>query len=218
MTILSGPELPPASGTARQLVVVLHGYGADGQDLIGLGEHWRKILPDALFVAPNAHEPCGGAPFGFQWFALDLDRGVARLIGSQAARPVIGAYLDSLWARTGLGPAETVLVGFSQGAMMALDVGLRLPTPLLGIVAFSGMVIAPETLAAEIGSKPPVALIHGEEDPIVPVEGSLAARKVLEELGVPVTLHLSPGMPHTIAPDGLDFATRFLDRVVNGKG
>lgn len=207
---LSGPMLPPASGTVRQLVVFLHGYGSDGRDLIALGQYWRDSFPDALFVAPNAHEVCGGNPYGYQWFPLDLDREISRFVGAETARPVIAGFLADLWAQTGLGPGDTVLIGFSQGAMMALDTGLRLKTPLKAIVAFSGMVVAPETLREDIASKPPVLLVHGDADEVVPMLGSETALPLLLDLGVPAELHISEGSGHTIAQDGLDAATAFL--------
>jgi phospholipase/carboxylesterase len=207
---LSGPMLPPASGNPRQLVVLLHGYGSDGRDLIALGQYWRDSFPDAIFVAPNAHEVCAGNPYGYQWFPLDLERPATREIGAEAARPVITQFLHDLWTQTGLGPENTVLMGFSQGAMMALDTGLRLKTPLKGIIAFSGMVIAPEKLRDGIASKPPVLLIHGDVDEVVPVIGSEAALPMLIDLGIPAQLHISPGAGHTIAQDGLEAATGFL--------
>lgn len=213
---LSGPMLPPASGAAKQIVVFLHGYGSDGRDLIALGQYWRATFPDALFVAPDAHEPCPGNPFGFQWFALDPEaREIARLTGSDNARPVINGFLQDLWTQTGLGPSDTVLVGFSQGAMMALDTGLRLDAPLKGIVAFSGLVIAPEKLRTEITAKPPVLLVHGDMDEVVPVMGSEAGLPLLLDLGIEASLHISPGAGHTIAQDGLDAATAFLSRLLN---
>ncbi|MCD7061310.1 alpha/beta hydrolase [Pelagibacterium xiamenense] len=211
---LSGPMLQPVSGTAKQLVVLLHGYGSDGRDLIALGQFWRDTFPDALFIAPNAHEVCPVNPMGYQWFALDLDRDISRLVGSETARPVVRQFLEDLWEQSGLGPAETVLVGFSQGAMMALDTGLRLRTPLKGIVAFSGMIIAPDNLASEIGSNPPVQLIHGDMDEVVPVAGSQAAHPLLTGLGIDSRLYIERGAGHTIAQDGLETATDFLREVM----
>ncbi|WP_404401628.1 alpha/beta hydrolase [Pelagibacterium halotolerans] len=209
---LSGPMLQPVSGDAKQLVVLLHGYGSDGQDLIALGQYWRDTAPDALFVAPNAHEPAGFIPGGYQWFPVEADSNGAVVDpgGTGAARPVIMQFLEDLWEQTGLGPEDTVLVGFSQGAMMALDVGLRLKRPLRGIIAFSGMVIAPEKLADEKGSTPPVLLIHGDNDEIVPVAGSRDAHALLDGLSVPVRLHIEPGVGHMITQQGLDIATAFL--------
>src|SRR5699024_10945569 len=126
------------------------------------------------------------------------------------ARPVIAGFLADLWTQTGLGPSDTILAGFSQGAMMALDTGLRLDNPLKGIIAFSGLVIAPEKLAAEIASRPPVLLVHGDMDDVVPVLGSEAALPLLTDLGVEAELHISQGSGHAIAQDGLDAATKFL--------
>lgn len=212
---LSGPMLEPVSGTPKQLVVLLHGYGSDGRDLIALGQYWRDSFPDALFVAPNAHEACGLVPTGYQWFALDPERigTLAPRAGAEIARPIITQFLDDLWSQTGLGPKDTILVGFSQGAMMALDTGLRLKAPLKGIIAFSGMVVAPETLTEEIASKPPVMLIHGDLDEVVPVAGSKAAHTLLTELGIASRLYIEHGAGHTIAQDGLETAANFLKEV-----
>ena len=209
---LSGPMLPPASGDAKSLVVLLHGYGSDGRDLIALGQFWRDSFPDTVFVAPNAPQVCAGNPFGYEWFPLDLERNrdLSRLAGAETAHPVIANFLADLWTQTGLGPADTILAGFSQGAMMALYTGLRLAEPLRGIVAFSGLVIAPERLGAEIAAKPPVLLIHGDRDDVVPVMGSEAALPVLADLGIETELHISEGSGHAIAQDGLDAATAFL--------
>ena len=133
MPKLSGPLLAPRSGAApKQIVVLLHGYGADGGDLIGLGHHWGQALPDTLFVAPNAPMPCAGNPFGFEWFPLAVDRIAGRIEGARNAAPMITEFLDDLWAQTGLTAADTFLTGFSQGAMMALHVGTALPHKLKG--------------------------------------------------------------------------------------
>lgn len=209
---LSGPMLPPVSGNAKSAVVLLHGYGSDGRDLIGLGQFWRDTFPDTIFVAPNAPEVCAGNPFGYQWFPLDLerDRDLSRLAGAETAAPVITAFLDDLWAQTGLTPGQTILGGFSQGAMMALYAGLRLPESLLGIISCSGLVIAPEKLQTEIASKPPVLLVHGDMDDVVPVMGSEVAMPILLDLGIDAKLHISQGTGHSIAQDGLEAATAFL--------
>lgn len=211
---LSGPMLPPASGNGKSLVVLLHGYGSDGRDLIGLGQFWHDSFPDTIFVAPNAPEVCGVISTGYQWFPVDFDRerDFSRMEGAAKVQPVVESFLKDLWAQTGLGPSETILVGFSQGAMMALYTGLRLTTPLKGIIAFSGLLISPEKLEAEIASKPPVLLVHGDIDEVVPVIGSEAALPVLLNLSVDAQLHISSGFGHTIAQDGLEAATEFLRR------
>jgi phospholipase/carboxylesterase len=208
MAKLSGPMLPPVSGVARQIVVLLHGYGADGNDLIGLGHHWGPLLPDALFVAPNAPTPCDGSPFGFEWFPLQVDRIAGRIEGAANAAPVIVDFLADLWVQSGLTAADTYLVGFSQGAMMALHVGTVLQPRLRAVVAFSGAFVPAATFP--VVDKPPVALIHGDLDRVVEPDLSRQAAADLLAAGYEVSLHISPGYAHGIAPDGLDFATAFM--------
>lgn len=215
MAKLSGPMLPPRSGTTRQAIVLLHGYGADGNDLIDLGRHWSQLFPDALFVAPNAPRPCGGNPFGFEWFALQVDRIAGRIEGARQAAPLLVEFLSDLWAQTGLTARDTFLVGFSQGAMMALHVGTVLPDELAGIVAFSGAFVAADGFEAGSFARPPVVLIHGDLDQVVDPALSRQAANELVAAGFEVVLHISSGTGHGIAPDGLEFATAFmLARVV----
>ncbi len=207
---LSGPMVGPIEGEAKRVVVLLHGYGSDGNDLIGLARVWQPVMPDALFVAPNGPSACDLNPAGYQWFPLDLNRDISRLTGSETARPIIKGFLDDVWRQTGFGPGETILGGFSQGAMMALDVGLRLEGPLAGIVAFSGGVMTPDNVDQIIKSKPPGCLIHGAEDDVVPVSMSVIGGEALRKQGLDVQVHISPGAGHTIAQDGLEVASAFL--------
>lgn len=207
---LSGPMLPPKSGgMPKQLMVLLHGYGADGRDLIGIGGEWRDAYPDMLFVSPNAPWPCGRNPGGFEWFALS-DRPVEdfRREGADMARPVIVNFLIDLWAQTGLSARDTVLAGFSQGAMMALHTALSLDQAVRAVLSFSGALIPP----AQPWATPPVALIHGDLDGVVPVRLSYDAETALKAAGVETELFIEPGMSHGIAPEGLGFAGRFLQR------
>ena len=210
-TPLSGPMLPPKSGDQpKQLMALLHGYGADGSDLISLGIQWRELWPDMLFVSPNAPDVCERSPSGYQWFPLRTDQTIGRIEGVGNARPVLVNFLMDLWAQSGISPANTVLVGFSQGAMMALHVGTSLDQQLAGIVAFSGAFVPAEGFGSNKFARPPVALIHGDVDGMVdPTLSRQAARDLLAD-GFDVTLHISPGTGHGIAPDGLDFATSFL--------
>lgn len=211
MVKLNGPLLPPRSGRpATQAVILLHGYGADGSDLISLGQHWGQMLPDALFLAPNAPEPCAGSPFGFQWFPLNVDRIASRIEGAKNAAPMIREFLADLWAQTGIAPEHTILGGFSQGAMMALHVGTALEQELAGIIAFSGAFVPADGFGGEGLARPPVALIHGELDQVVDPDLSRQAATELSASGFEVSLHISPNTAHGIAPDGLDFATSFL--------
>lgn len=210
---LSGPMLPPASGELpSQAVVLLHGYGSDGNDLIGLAPHWQGILPGAVFVSPNAPEPCRSSGAGFQWFdiAFDGDRLASRQLGVAQARPVLLEFLDDLWRQSGLGPENTILVGFSQGAMMALHAGLSLDRPLMGIIAFSGALVPPTGFVDPAREKSRVCLVHGDMDGVVDPALSAEADAVLRQAGHAVSYHVSPGVGHGIAPDGLAFATDFI--------
>ncbi len=158
---LSGPSRPPvAGGKPRRLVILVHGLGADGNDLIGLQQYWGSLVPEAEFVSPNAPFPCDMAPYGYQWFSVQ-DRSPAAVLGGVRAAA-------SLLQKRGLEESDAALVGFSQGTMMALFVGLRRAKPLAGILGYSGRLIAPDLLSSELRSRPPVLLVHGTEDPLVP--------------------------------------------------
>lgn len=211
MTTLTGPERPALSGTADSAVVFLHGYGADGNDLIGLAEPLAPHLPGTRFLAPNAPERCVNNPMGYQWFPIPWLDGTpepqARAAAAVSFR-LLDAWLDDLAGE--MPPERTILVGFSQGTMMALHVGLRRPQALAGIVGFSGRLLDPEALAAELGPPPPVLLIHGDEDPVVPFASLGEAAAALAAAGVPTTTHVSRGVGHGIAPDGLGLAVGFI--------
>ena len=209
MTKLSGPMLAPANGEAPDsAVVLLHGYGSDGKDLIGLAPYWQQALPGALFVSPNAPQALGMS--GYQWFPITRLDPAATLAGVRAAAPLVDAFIDEKLAEYGLDESRTCLVGFSQGTMMALQVALRRPEPFAGIVGFSGRLLEPARLAAEIASRPPVLLIHGDEDPMVPVTHLAEAADALVAAGVETRTHVSPGTGHGIAPDGLGLALGFI--------
>lgn len=215
MTKLSGPMLPPTSGRKpSQAVVLLHGYGSDGNDLIGLAPHWQDVLPDALFVSPNAPDPCDSFAGGYQWFPVSFegDRLASRQVGVIEARPVLAEFLADLWSQTGIAPEQTVLAGFSQGAMMALHVGLSLDRPLMGIIAFSGALVPPEGFGTRPLARSPVCLVHGDMDEVVDPELSADADVALRLAGYEVHYHVSAGVAHGIAPDGLAFATAFIER------
>lgn len=218
MTKLSGPMLAPANGQAPDsAVVLLHGYGSDGHDLIGLAPHWQGLLPGALFVSPHAPEPAAMTGFGHQWFAIDWsgDRLASRQTGVMQARPVLTEFLNDLWSQTGVTPERTLLVGFSQGAMMALHVGLSLPedqTPM-GIIGFSGALLPPDGFEGPGLARPPICLVHGDSDDVVNPQNSEDANRLLNQAGLDVHYHVSPGTAHGIAPDGLAIATEFIERV-----
>ena len=214
---LDGPRLEPRSGTAKKLVVFLHGYGADGNDLIEIGRQWQPLLPDAAFVSPHAPEPCAGAPMGRQWFALTFRDPDERWKGVNAAAPILNRFLDAELARRNLPAAALALVGFSQGTMMALHVGLRRSTPPAAIVGYSGLFVLPngagaESVKAEIKGRPPVLLIHGDRDELIPVQALFQATKDLAALEVPTEWHVSPGIGHGIDQEGLRQGGEFLAR------
>src|SRR5271155_2960343 len=215
---LNGPRLAPHSrGPARQLVVFLHGYGADGNDLIELGRVWQAAMPDAAFVSPHAPEPGGQAPVGRQWFPLTFRDPDERWIGVNKAAPVLERFLDAELARHKLPPSALALVGFSQGTMMALHVGLRRATAPAAIVGYSGLlVLSPdgnlEAFAASITSRPPVLLVHGDRDDLIPPQALFQATQGLAALGVPVEWHLSAGIGHGIDAEGLRHGGEFLAR------
>ena len=207
---LDGPRLPPRSGKARQLVVFLHGYGADGNDLIDLGQGWAEILPDAAFVSPHAPEPCGMSPMGRQWFELTFRDPDERWRGVNRAAPDLDAFLVAELAKHGLPASSLALVGFSQGAMMAMHVGLR-RTGLSGaIVAYSGHLVGGEHLAAEAKGKPPLLLVHGDQDNIIPVDALFDAMGALGKAEIPCQWHLSAGVGHGIDPEGLRHGGEFV--------
>ena len=214
---LDGPRLEPRSGAARQLVVFLHGYGADGNDLIDIGRAWQGLLPQAAFVSPHAPEPCGQAPVGRQWFPLTFRDPNERWVGANNAAPLLQGFLDAELARRGLPPSALALVGFSQGTMMALHVGLRRATAPIAIVGYSGLLSLPpdanpDTIAAEVKSRPPVLLVHGDQDELIPAQALFHASSGLAALGVPVEWHLSHGIGHGIDQEGLRHGGEFLAR------
>jgi len=193
--------------------MLLHGVGADGNDLIGLAPYYQKVLPDALFIAPDAPFPYDMAPFGRQWFGLQDRSEPARLKGTQSSAPILDHFIDTTLANYGLSDDKLALVGFSQGTMMSLYVGLRREKPLAGIIAQSGILIGPELLADEIKSRPPVLLIHGDMDAVVPFQYMEKAQKALQENGVEVAAHARPGLGHNIDEEGIALSQQFLSQI-----
>lgn len=208
---LDGPRLGPATrGDPDCLVVLLHGLGADGRDLIGLAPYLRDALPTAQFVAPDAPFPCDMAPYGRQWFSLQVRTPERMLAGIRAAAPILDAFLDACMEEYRVPAGRVALVGFSQGTMMSLHVAPRRAERLAGVVGFSGALVGGEALAAEIETRPPTLLVHGDADEIVPVQASEAAAVGLDGLGVPVRLVVRPGLPHSIDGPGMAEAAAFL--------
>ncbi len=216
MIELDGPRFGPANGGKPEaLVVMLHGVGADGNDLIGIAPMWAPLMPTVAFVAPNGPEPCDMAPYGYQWFSLQDRSPASMLAGVQSAAPIVSAFLDSELERHGLGPDKLALVGFSQGTMTSLYTAPRLPAPVAGVLGYSGALIGADTLAAEATAKPPVMLVHGTDDPVVPFQAMAAAEQVLTSAGIPVETFARPGLAHGIDQDGLRLGVGFLKHVLS---
>ena len=216
LTQLTGPSRAPLSGgKPSRLVILLHGLGADGNDLIGLQQYWGRLVPDAEFISPNAPFPCDMAPYGYQWFSVQDRSPATVLAGVRAAAPLLDGFIDEELQKRGFDESDAALIGFSQGTMMALYVGLRRATPLAGILGYSGRLIAPELLAGELRSRPPVLLVHGTDDPLVPFDSLAHAEAALKGAGVPVETLACVGVEHSIDPEGLQRGGAFLRQVLS---
>ncbi len=226
---LDGPRIPAAAGRTSQLVVFLHGYGADGNDLIELGRQWRALMPEAAFVSPHAPERSPASPMGRQWFALsnrpppaDPGGGGERWAGAVKARGGIDDFLDAELKRLGLDDSKLALVGFSQGTMMALHVGLRRPRAPAAILGFSGLLVGPERLDEATardarGAPPPILLVHGDQDQLIPFDAMFVAAEALAQASIPTQWHLSLGIGHGIDAEGLRQGGLFLAKGFAGR-
>jgi phospholipase/carboxylesterase len=208
---LNGPTMAPAKGPATHLVVLVHGYGADGQDLIGLAQHWQSLLPTVAFAAPNAPTPVPGSA-GYQWFPISRIDPHEMRKGVEAAAPVLDQYLDAELSRLGLPPERLALAGFSQGTMLSLHLGMRRKVRPAAIVGFSGLLAGPPA----DGEIPPVLLTHGDSDQVIPPQAMFMAASQLGLAGAAVQWHLAPGMGHGIDPEGLMIAGQFLSLAFKG--
>ncbi|MCC6719464.1 MAG: phospholipase [Acetobacteraceae bacterium] len=213
MTLLDGPRWGPREpGPARQLVVLCHGLGADGQDLIDLAPYWGKTLPHAAFAAPDAPQACDMGPFGRQWFSV-TDRTPERIAaGAAAARTALDGFIDAELARLGLPAQAYALMGFSQGAMTVLYTGLRRAVAPRGVLAFSGALVAAGRLG-EATARPPVLIVHGEDDGVVPAARSREAEAALAAAGFAVEAMYCPRLEHGIDEAGLAAGALFLQRI-----
>jgi phospholipase/carboxylesterase len=212
LRLLSGPRLEPLKGPARQLVVLVHGYGSDGNDLIGLAPHWREMIPFAAFAAPHAPEPLPGSP-GYQWFPISRIDPTEMQKGVESAGPILDRFLDAELARLALPPEKLILVGFSQGTMLSLHVGLRRKVAPAAIVGLSGLL---PSVPPRGGEGPPVLLAHGDADQIVPVQAMLAAASMLGDAGYAVQWHLARGIGHGVDPETIAIAGGFLAQACQG--
>lgn len=208
---LTGPSIAPKSGgSPRQVVIFLHGLGADGDDLIGLAPYFADLLPDAEFLSPHAPYPCDMAPYGRQWFSLQDFGQESMLRGLEAVKPVFDSYLDAVIESRKITEANLALVGFSQGTMLSLHGALRRKQPIAALLGYSGMLVAPDRLIGEITARPPVMLVHGEQDPVVPFGAMDLGSRALEALAVPTLTLARPGLGHSIDDEGLAQGIRFV--------
>lgn len=217
--VLQSERKEPVSGTTRSVVVFLHGYGANGADLLGLADPLGEHMPDTLFVAPDAPERCPGSPLGFQWFPIPWLDGSSEdeaRRSMEAAIEDLNAFLDALMVDEDILPEQLALFGFSQGTMMSLHVGPRREDALAGIVGFSGRLLEPDLLVDEVKTKPPVLLVHGDQDEVVPRQSLSEAAVGLEKAGFKeVFANVMKGTGHGIAPDGLSVALAFMRDKLN---
>ena len=220
MTELNFKRRGSASGEDSSVVLFLHGYGADGADLLGLSEPLSPHLPDTTFIACDAPERSMANPMGFQWFPIpwiDGSTEAAAAEGMRHSAKILDNFLDKVLADEGIAPDRLVLFGFSQGTMMSLHVAPRRSEPIAGIVGFSGRLMFPDALEAETMSKPPVLLVHGNADDVVPFEEMRIAGEALQAAGFELYAHVMEGTAHGIAPDGLSVALAFIRQVL-GEG
>lgn len=210
--------MPTKSQTPDSAVLLLHGYGSNADDLIALAPELAESLPRTVFISPNAPFPCEMSGFGRQWFSLQQFTPLSRWSGVREAAPFVEQMLADVQKEFNLPLARIALSGFSQGGMMSLHVGPRLPEPLAAIVSFSGMLVGTEHLAAELQSRPPVLLVHGQMDPVVPFASLPMAEAALKTCGFQVETEICPFMPHSIDEAGLDHARRFLAAALKPTG
>jgi len=215
MSLLQSQNRRPQSGKTKSLVVFVHGYGANGDDLLSIADVLGAPMPDTAFYAPDAPNRCQMGPTGFEWFPIPWIDGSSQEVaraGMAESVQIFNDWLTQTMATEGVTAAQTVLFGFSQGTMMSLHVGPRRPEPLAAIVGFSGRLLEPETLAAEVKSKPPILLVHGDVDDVVPPSSLPEAANAFTDAGFEVYTHISKGTGHGIAPDGLGLALQFMQK------
>ena len=217
LPIISGPSVEAASGITKSLVVLLHGYGANGDDLIGLAPPLAQLLPNTVFISPNAPHQCAQNPFGgLQWFDVWEGDDYDRLAQVRIAAATVDAFIDQELERLGLKENHLALLGFSQGTMLSLHVGFRRKNAPAGILGYSGRLESPEVLSDEIMVRPPVMLIHGEEDPLLNIELMDSAADLLRANGVKVDTFRRPGLAHGIDQEGINHGATFLSGVFAG--
>lgn len=214
MTLQTYTHLPKSGKKPESMVILLHGLGSNGQDLIDLAQYWQDALPDTVFLSPDAPFPCDMAPYGFQWFSLQSRTPQAMLAGAQEAAPILQAYISEMLVKYDVPPSKLALVGFSQGTMMSLFVAPRLPEKIAGVLGYSGALLGADALNGVAIHKIPVHLIHGDMDMVVPLDAYHMAKSILESNGFEVSGGVTRGLPHSIDGAGIASGTAFLSKVL----
>lgn len=209
--MISGPIIEPSSGNSpTQMIIFVHGYGADGNDLIGLANYFQSTLPEAIFLSPHAPEACSMNPSGYQWFDLTSTDPAVLWSKILVAADHLNEFIDSKLLEYNIAEENLALIGFSQGTMMSLHVSLRRKNTMAAVLGYSGRLIGADLLKDDLISKPSIYLIHGDQDPMVPYQESLTAEKVLKEYSIDIKTHISEHTQHSIAEDGLRIGVDFL--------
>ena len=209
--MISRPIIEPSSeNPPKQMIIFVHGYGADGNDLIGLANYFQSTLPEAIFLSPHAPEACSMNPSGYQWFDLTSTDPAVLWSKILVAADHLNEFIDSKLLEYNIAEENLALIGFSQGTMMSLHVSLRRKNTMAAVLGYSGRLIGADLLKDDLISKPSIYLIHGDQDPMVPYQDSLTAEKVLKEYSIDIKTHISKHTQHSIAEDGLRIGVDFL--------
>jgi len=203
---------PLSKNKPRQVIVLCHGYGGDGKDISALAINWQRFLPDAIFLCPNAPEICSVNPQGYQWFDLASDEEDVILEKSLVAEKKLSIFLDQVFENFQLEPSNLALVGFSQGTMMGIQVGIKKKYKINCLIGYSGKVINQKHLSENINSKPKMFLMHGENDTIVPPTHLLEAKEYLKKNGINVKTKMFKNCEHRIPVEGSSLGLGFLKK------
>jgi len=214
MTLKIYTHAPKSGKSPTSMVILLHGLGANGADLIDLARYWEHALPDTVFISPDAPFPCDMAPYGFQWFSLQSRDPKDMLAGVEVAAPILNQFIDNMLERYELPDEKLALAGFSQGTMMSLYAAPRRTKKIAGVLGYSGALIGGERLADEGIHKIPVHLVHGDMDQVVPVQAYQMAKTTLELAGFEVSGGITRGLVHSIDEEGIESGAAFLQRIL----
>ena len=211
--ILDATSISPLSkNKPRQVVILCHGYGGDGKDISALALNWQRFLPDAIFLCPNAPEVCSVNPQGYQWFDLTTEKEEVILEKSLVAEEKLNIFLDQVFDNLQLASSNLALVGFSQGCMMTIQVGLKRKKQLNCLIGYSGKVINQKHLSSHVNSKPKIFLMHGENDTIVSPTYLLEAKEYLKKCGINAKTKMFKNCEHRIPVEGSSLGLGFLKK------